>query len=268
MNTPLIKRLVIATALVIAPPALTFAAQIPTSQGADSRIQQVPYKANEVVNINAHVGIATHLMLEDDETYVTHAFGDSKAWHFVMERNHVFIKPAIAKGDTNLVLITNKRTYNFKLNYSNSEVYQVKFIYPDTAKLKAQVNLSDQYLKEAWKGKTYNLTYTAKGSRRVAPVNVWDDGTFTYFKFSGNTDLPSIYAVNADDSETIVNRRVTGSSNQIIVMHKVNPVWRIRLDNDVLNIFNQSMNWQGVQNTSGTVSPLVEREVIGGDGNE
>lgn len=247
------------------------AESIPVSQGADNRIKQVVYQSNEVFLIQAKPGIATNIVLEPDEVYLNHAFGDSEAWTFAYYGNNVFVKPKMPNGDTNLVLITNKRTYNFYLHYNQSNsVYQVKFIYPDTERKKVEENRKTALLDNAFKGKNYNLSYDAKGDQSLMPVNVWDDGKFTYFKFSGNTDLPAIYAVikTEEGTEALVNRTVMGKSNNIIVMHKVNPEWRLRLGNAVLNIYNKNMNWIGIENTTGTVSDQVERKIIGGNENE
>ena len=40
------------------------------------------------------------------------------------------------------------------------------------------------------------------------PTLVFDDGRFTYFRFPGNRPVPAVFAVLADDSETVVNTRM------------------------------------------------------------
>ncbi|WP_370447096.1 TrbG/VirB9 family P-type conjugative transfer protein, partial [Escherichia coli] len=40
-----------------------------------------------------------------DETYITHAFGDSESWTFAHKMNHFFVKPKQAMSDTNLVIV-------------------------------------------------------------------------------------------------------------------------------------------------------------------
>jgi type IV secretion system protein VirB9 len=270
------KKIILAAAVALSFGQAALASSIPVSLGADSRVQAVSYNANDVVMIHTRAGVVTDIILEPDEVYLTHAFGDATAWHFSTYGNHVFIKPAVVNGDTNLVLVTNKRTYNFSIIYSatpENTVYQVKFTYPDTIKKNAELAKESSLLDNTYKGKMFNLSYEMSGDKTIAPINVWDDGTFTYFKFAGNTDLPAIYTVlatdsNGDGNEAIVNRTVTGSSNNIIVMHKVNPKWRLRLGNSVLDVFNKNMNWRGVDNTTGTISPDVKRVIVGGNANE
>ncbi|WP_252988338.1 TrbG/VirB9 family P-type conjugative transfer protein [Shigella flexneri] len=62
--------------------------------------------------------MATHIVVAPDETYITHAFGDSESWTFAHKMNHFFVKPKQAMSDTNLVIVTDKRTYNIVLHSS------------------------------------------------------------------------------------------------------------------------------------------------------
>jgi len=255
------------------------AADIPISIGSDQRVTTVAYKDDDVVELVVKPGIATHIVLQEGEEHEAHAFGDSEAWHFSSYKNNLFIKPALPMGTTNLSVITNKRTYVFKVNFISegsdlTDMYQVKFLYPNEIN-KAEVEASNKAeiedrLNSSKSQKLFNLNYTMKGDKTVAPINVWDDGTFTYFKFAGNTDMPAIYSValdgsSADGQETLVNKTIEGSGNNIAVMHKVNHLWRLRLGREVLDIRNDSANWNGTLNTSGTIANDVVRVAKEGD---
>ena len=102
-----------------------------------------------------------------------------------------------------------------------------------------------------------------KSSREIAPINAWDDNVFTYFKFPGNRDIPAIYIVNPDGSESVVNQTIKGKANNIIVMQKVSKEWVFRLGKSVLGVYNESYDSIGLENITGTVSPVVERLVKG-----
>jgi hypothetical protein len=52
---------------------------------------------------------------------ITHAFGDSESWTFAHKMNHFFVKPKQAMSDTNLVIVTDKRTYNIVLHFIGEE---------------------------------------------------------------------------------------------------------------------------------------------------
>lgn len=54
----------------------------------DYRIKSVVYNPVNVVKIDAIAGVATHIVVAPDETYITHAFGDSESWTFAHKMNH------------------------------------------------------------------------------------------------------------------------------------------------------------------------------------
>jgi len=255
----------------------TYAMSTPANSNYDSRIKFTEYNSQDVVQLDGVVGIVTHIILEEDEKYVAHAFGDSEAWYFSSQDNHIFIKPKAEDGDTNLVLVTDRRSYNFRLRYHPSwhtndkkgrvvlqdMTFQLAFKYPETEWKKQQEIVEKESIKTGLtiKDNRYNLNYTMMGDQDIAPINVWDDQNFTYFKFAGNKDIPAIYLVNQDGSESIVNRNTTGASNNVVVTHKVAKKWVLRLGDRSLGIYNQCFDQNGIENKTGTVSLAVERVV-------
>ena len=83
--------------------------------GPDRRIRYVSYDPYAVVPVDAVVGIVTHIVLEPGENYVTHAFGDGKAWDFAAKANHCFLKAVATNADSNLTIVTDRRSYHFSL---------------------------------------------------------------------------------------------------------------------------------------------------------
>lgn len=117
----------------------------------DYRIKSVVYNPVDVVRIDSVAGVATHIVVAPDESYVTHAFGDSNSYAFTHVENNMFIKPkGEVPSDTNLVLVTNKRTYNIVLHYVGD--YTTK---------DAQGNVKANFIKTPWsmKNATLQLTY-------------------------------------------------------------------------------------------------------------
>jgi type IV secretion system protein VirB9 len=98
------------------------------------------------------------------------------------------------------------------------------------------------------------------GNTSIAPINVWDDKTFTYFKFPGNRDIPAIYMEHTDGSESIVNRTTKGMGRDVVVMQKVAKTWILRLGQEVLAVYNESYDDVGETNTTGTVSKKIVRK--------
>lgn len=254
-----------------------FAAATPTASKFDGRIRYVTYNGADVVRIDTLAGIATHIQLEEGETYVTHAFGDAAAWNFASTGNHVFLKPTADRADTNLILVTDRRTYNFSLVYHASKdaevVYQLSFYYPDTAAKRNAERSEEKKLAASFlvPQADANTNYTMAGDRSVAPLNVWDDGKFTYFKFGVNRDIPAIYMVDADGNEAIVNRNSVGDASDVVVVQKVGAKWRLRLGQQALSVFNEQAVADADRpiatnrdRATGTSSPAVTRVVKGG----
>src|SRR5512138_3430448 len=104
--------------------------------GPDRRIQYVSYDPDAVVPVDAVVGIVTHIVFEPGESYVTHAFGDGKAWDFAGKANHCFLKAVATNADSNLTIVTDRRSYHFRLRLLGDPgavpTFEISFRYPDT----------------------------------------------------------------------------------------------------------------------------------------
>ncbi|EJF77849.1 P-type conjugative transfer protein VirB9 [Bartonella sp. DB5-6] len=245
------------------------ALKTPSSSQYDHRIRYVTYNVDDVVQIETVLGVATHIILEEGEQYITHAFGDSDAYAFAHKGRHIFIKPKAELANTNLIVVTDKRSYKFRLQFRNDRAgatYELAFYYPDA---NTQKSLEDSQRLAIERGfnqsvKGYNLSYTMSGNQDIAPINAWDNGRITYFKFPANMDMPSIYVVDAEGNESLIPRTIVGNSNDIIAVHKVNPKWLIRLGKRALAVFNEAYDPHGIPNTTRTVSSVVHRINKGG----
>ncbi|WP_332065131.1 P-type conjugative transfer protein VirB9 [Bartonella sp. CB189] len=240
------------------------ALKTPSNSQYDHRIRYVNYNVADVVQIETVLGVATHIILEEGERYITHAFGDSDAYAFAHKGRHIFIKPKAELANTNLIVVTDKRSYKFRLQFRNDRAgstYELAFLYPDSNIQKSKDENQQAAIEHSFRKNMngYNLNYTMSGHKDIAPINAWDNGRITYFKFSANVDMPSIYLVDAEGNENLIPRTVVGNSNNIIAVHKVNPKWIVRLGRRALAIFNESYDPNGIPNTTGTISSVVRR---------
>jgi len=55
------------------------------------------------------------------------------------------------------------------------------------------------------RGPNANTNYSMKGDAELAPSVIFDDGDFTYIKFADNGDLPSIFSVDKNQEESVLN---------------------------------------------------------------
>ncbi len=111
------------------------AAKLPTPLMTDNRVKQVPYDPNQVYELVGSYNYQTSIEFEADEMVKVVALGDTIAWQTIPFRNRVFIKPVEDNADTNMTIITSKRTYYFQLSSTKKRTgqsYLVRFIYPSS----------------------------------------------------------------------------------------------------------------------------------------
>src|SRR6266568_2729366 len=239
--------------VLLAGPATAF-----EGAGSDRRIRYVTYDPDEVVSVDAVAGVVTHIVLEPGESYVTHAFGDGKAWDFAVKANHCFLKAVATNADSNLTVVTDRRSYHFALKLLTTPgaapTFEIAFRYPDSDARRRREEARRRGVEEGFarKGDQPNLTYSMSGDMDLAPVNAWDDREFTYFKFPGQRDLPAIYMVDADGGESIVNRHSSGPASEIVVVHKVAARWVLRLGTRALAVWNDAYDADGRRNATRT----------------
>lgn len=247
-----------------------FGMEVPSNSRFAHEIKSVKYNGQNVTPLDAVVGIETTIILQKGEVVETHAFGDGKAWDFASYKNDVFIKPSAQDGSTDLTIITNKRTYVFQLHYianhrSSLATYELRFRYDlSRGKILAAIDkkIVRYNLKHANEGAKFNLDYAMSGNMAIAPENVWDDGQFTYFKFPAKIPLPVLFHWGPKKQESIVNVRVEGAANNILVAPGIARRWILRSGMQVLGIWNRYYSRDGYSNKTGTASPNVKRVVV------
>jgi type IV secretion system protein VirB9 len=240
-----------------------YAISTPKGSVYDNRVQTIAYNPEDVFRINSKIGVSTLIQLESDEKLEGNAglgIGDAQAWSLAVRGNNIFLKPTAKQADTNMVLVTNKRTYAFLLTTQKKDSkyhdsYIVKFSYPDTelAKLKAQEKqrnkvkeLAQQY--NLSNTKTLNYDYWGYGDLDLMPSAAWDDGQFTYFEYNTRGELPTVFKVT-DNGEAIVNSHMQGN---LLVLHDTSSYFVVRLGNKVLGVDNNSYTTQDNSVRTGT----------------
>ena len=95
-----------------------------------------------------------------------------------------------------------------------------------------------------------------KASQDIVPTLIFDDGRFTYLRFPGNRDLPSVFHVLGDGSETLVNVRM---EDDLMVVDRVSPRLMLRAGAAVVGIWNDAFDIDGQKAENGTTVPGVRR---------
>lgn len=268
-------------------PALACAEIIPPKGEYDTRVRVLDYNRHNVVKLNTFYGVSTHIQFGDGENIRDVAVGDEQAWKIVDRGNHLFIKPQAEKADTNVTVITDKRSYQFALIVQPRAlkdstawtdpnlIYSLSFRYPEEEAARAaaaakkealqsrQAEIKDKLKDAAAATKPIqNMDYWVVGSREVSPTAARDDGRFIYLTFTNNRDMPAVYSVDEDGNEALINTNVI-DGNTIVVQRLVRQLM-LRKGDAVASVVNKSFDMDGgLDNTTGTVAPDVVRVIKG-----
>ncbi|MGH8301315.1 MAG: TrbG/VirB9 family P-type conjugative transfer protein [Steroidobacteraceae bacterium] len=230
----------------------------------------VPYRADAVYRLRGYVGYQIDITFAPDERFVGLGVGDSKGVTIAADTNHLFLKPRAAHVATNLTVLTNRRTYLFDYEVQPQSpdptgadvIYALRFEYPAEAASAASRRRSRVAtdLAEARADRPRNYDYWYCGDRSLKPVAAWDDGVRTTLVFGAHAELPAVFAVGEDGSESLVNFDVEGGR---IVVQRVARRLLVRRGGLVGCIVDRAFTGGGDRLSSGTIAPNVERVTRG-----
>jgi len=219
----------------------------PRAVPADTRIRHVRFDKDNVVLLSGVMGISTMIVFDENEgeRIATVALGDTASWQAVPDQSkrYLFIKPLERNAVTNMNVVTNLHIYNFLLRAAapgaRGGVYKIQFSYPEDildknlmAKAK-QMAANPNWTRLMQHPENLNENYGYKGETINKPVRVVDDGVKTFFQFSG--EVPAIFRVKKDRSETLMNYRREG---EMIVVDGVAAQWTLRNGSQATCVFN------------------------------
>lgn len=240
------------------------ALDIPKLSSHDHRVRYANYNPGDVIQLDAVVGVATVIELEKDEEYEFHVFGDSDAYDFTHHTNHLFFKPIAEQANSNLIVVTNKRNYTFRVSYDDNRwgkaLYKLVLRYPEVEARKAREQKEQQRIKKGFEqaqGRIHWKAYTKSGDMELAPVHAWDDGQTTWMQFAQGAEIPAIYRVTPDGQEVLTNFNM--ADNRTVMLHRVSGRWHLRLGERATAIHNADYGKNGRSSSTGTRSNRVER---------
>lgn len=228
------KKIVITTTLLLMS-IYSYAASVPRDTSADHHVKIVQFDPNNVVILKARYGYQTQITFAANETVQNVSLGDSMAWQAVPVQNHLFIKP-VAESKTNMTVLTNTNSYNFQLDSADGNalpIYKLQFTYLEGGYDQA----GSSNAVATFDPEQLNWKYSFTGDRAVAPVEAFDNGQFTYFKFKqdGMSRLPAVFIVDKNRNETLVNYHMQG---KYLVVHAVAKQFTLRDGDYVTSVYN------------------------------
>jgi type IV secretion system protein VirB9 len=233
----------------------------------------------------------TLVVLDDDEAITqvaTGLGGDCRkaeaVWCIAAQPGgrHLFVKPKSgATGPNNVAVVTDRRSHTFQFTVlpdgdTRVPVYRLTIhrpVAPRTEQPMAALPLPslDTTPEPATRDviaarlqaspAVVNSDYTIAEGRTsdgIVPSLVFDDGRFTYFRFAGNEALPAVFQVLGDGSEALVNTRMEGD---LLVADRVSRRLVLRAGSEVVAVWNDAFDREGVPTTGGTTVETVERLV-------
>jgi type IV secretion system protein VirB9 len=261
---------------------------------ADPRLREVLYDAKTVVTVPVKRGVVTLVVLDADEAITEVAAGlggdctkIDAAWCIAAQPGgrNLFVKAKSTAGaPNNLAVVTDRRTHSFRFvvladNDSRAPVYRlvvkapvVRPVAPVRPALRDAAPLAvlpavppppspQQVIAERLQAKAQvlNSSYSiaeGSGSEDIVPSLVFDDGRFTYFRFPGNREVPAVFHVLGDGSETLVNARM---EDDLLVVDRVSRRLMLRAGSAVVGVWNDAFDLDGVPPGGGTTVPGVQR---------
>lgn len=162
------------------------------------------YAPDQIYKIYCRTGYLTDIVLKKGEKVSFIGGGDTSSWAVnsttVDGTPHIYIKPVVQTSTTNLIITTDKRSYQLILNTSDWYNPMVKWTYgqeeaqaafyqkqKDEQTITTKVSTSIDKLNFDYKVKV-------KGSESYKPSMVFDDGEKTVIKFSKSASkLPALF---------------------------------------------------------------------------
>lgn len=222
-------------------------------------LEQYDYQADRIYPVRAGLGITTQIELSPNEKILDYSTGFSGGWELTRRENVFYLKPKNVDVDTNMMIRTATHSYIFELKVVATDwktleqarragvQYKIGFKYPADASFaeakKKQENVSAQNTALV-PGRSYNFDYDyATRNRKKAPwlipVNVYDDGRFTYIRMSDmkafpTGDFPAVFMREREHGEdSLVNTTVEGNT---IIVHGTYAYLVIRHGDNVVGL--------------------------------
>jgi type IV secretion system protein VirB9 len=179
------------------------------------------YEPGAIYELQTSPAFVSALLLEPGEVLVDIAAGDTARWSVSntvsASRTILIVKPSAPRLRTNIVLVTDRRTYLVEAVSAAGDVYtaQAAWTYPAPPEPPAPDPVPEPEPRPLHED--YVLKAPRKGLPAWMPEKVWDDGLKTYVRFPDDiaaSDMPPLFIRTAEGLE-LVNYRTRGAIYEI-----------------------------------------------------
>jgi type IV secretion system protein VirB9 len=136
----------------------------------------------------------------------------------------------------------------------------VRFLYPPDPAAPHGPTPAQQVegaLERAQNAHPQNVDYWYCGDASIKPIAASDDGVQTRLTFGARSELPAIFVLNDDGSESLLNFSIDAGD---VIIQRVAPRFVLRRGKLTGCIVNRGYVGSGERLKSGTISPDVTRE--------
>jgi type IV secretion system protein VirB9 len=127
------------------------------------------------------------------------------------------IKPVVRGAHTNITVYTNRRSYYFNVTEASTPTfYVIRFRYPEVARDDARAIVRQPA----------NHAYGVSAQAEITPQEIWDDGTFTYFRFAANAPVPAIFRWSTGRERSV---NAMAQEDGVIRVSGISARWVLRL---------------------------------------
>lgn len=236
------------------------------------------YEPGRVYRLQTRRGYASEIRLGIGDTITEDPLGgDVDFWDVdgPIGTNVVTVKPKEKANPSNMILRSLGRTYLIALDVLPNVSpcrgeWQLTFQVPAPPVVLApeppaviaarEARALNEAAQAVPPGRNWSYTMQAlPDSNDILPTEVFDDGRFTYIRIPGNRELPSVFLISADGSESFVERHMEG--RDLMVIHEVARQWVLRLDKQTIGLWNEAFDIEGVPPVAGARSDQVRRVI-------
>lgn len=204
------------------------ALQEPTAHGYVNAVQIYPYTEGALYRLYAAPEQVTDIALQPGEVLTSVSAGDTVRWvvgdttsgSSAGKQVHVLVKPFAPGLATNLVIMTDRRSYHLALESTGrTSMAAVSWTYPQDQLLALQHESkqadSAAPIAEGVALANLRFRYDVTGDRPPwRPLRAFDDGSHAYIEFPSRIDqgeAPPLFVVGPEGDSQLVNYRVRGN---------------------------------------------------------
>lgn len=226
-------------------------------------IEDYEYAPDRIYQVRTGLGITTQIELSPSEEILDYSTGFNSGWELNRRENVFYLKPKNVDVDTNMMVRTATHSYLFELKVVATDWtaleqakragvhYKITFSYPNNTSFsaaEAEAKSGAPKPRESEldirldKTRPYYFDYaysTRTKNKWLVPVNVYDDGQFTYIRLTNinrfpSGDFPAVFGREREGGEDfLVNTTV---ENGVLVVHGTYPFLVLRHGKNVVGL--------------------------------